>query len=83
MNTFANNDEGKRKRIPHAVFTLTQRPPATINKHYLISFDVTVLYQIVARSSIKKIDSEGFAVICIHNKLRKGKIILEGGLFHE
>ena len=46
--------------------------------YYLLFFNETESYQIVARSSIKKIDDQGSAAINIRNKLLKGLIIVSG-----
>jgi hypothetical protein len=78
MSSSTSTFESKRKKFPRTVFTPTQRASATVEKYYLLFFDATESYQIVARSSIKKFDNEGFATLAIRNKLLKGKIILEG-----
>jgi hypothetical protein len=82
MTSSINTGKGKRKQFPRTVFTPTQRASATIAKYYLLFFNATESYQVVARSSIKTIDDEGFAIIAIRNKLLKGKVIFKGDLFY-
>jgi hypothetical protein len=82
MNSSTNNIKGRRKPVPRAIFTPTQRASATIAKYYLLFFEETESYQIVAQSSIKKIDDAGSATLAIRNKILKGKIILAGDPFY-
>jgi len=77
MSFSTNIVEGRRKPIPKRIFTPT-RVSAIMANHYLLFFDETESYQIVARSSIKKIDNEGSATLIIRNKLMKGKVVLSG-----
>ncbi|CAF3310468.1 unnamed protein product [Rotaria socialis] len=61
-----------RQTFPSRVFTPTQHtPPST---HYLLLFEETNSYQIVARSSHKNINDD-VAFILIRNKLLQAKIV--------
>ncbi len=77
----STNIEERRKHIPRTMFSPSQQPSATNPKYYLLFFNETETYQIVAKSSIKCIDDQGLATITIRNKQLKGKIILTGDFF--
>ncbi|CAF5187923.1 unnamed protein product, partial [Rotaria magnacalcarata] len=60
----------RRQVLPRHVFTPTQGTPPP--SHYLLFFEDTNSYQIVARSSLKKINGD-VVFIMIRNKLVKTK----------
>ncbi|CAF4369159.1 unnamed protein product, partial [Rotaria magnacalcarata] len=62
---------------PRRVFTPTQRTPQP--SHYLLLFEDTDSYQIVARSSVKQIN-DNVVTIIIRNKLVKTKAVCQGSL---
>ncbi|CAF1206912.1 unnamed protein product [Rotaria magnacalcarata] len=65
----------RRQTFPRRVFTPTQHtPPST---HYLLLFEETNSYQIVARSSLKNINDD-VTFILIRNKLLQAKIVFHG-----
>ncbi|CAF2053357.1 unnamed protein product [Rotaria magnacalcarata] len=67
----------RRQTFPRRVFTPTQHtPPST---HYLLLFEETNSYQIVARSSLKNINDD-VTFILIRNKLLQAKIVFHGSL---
>ncbi|CAF3819288.1 unnamed protein product [Adineta steineri] len=70
------NNNSQRKHIPRKIYTPTQKSSATIAKYYLLFFNETETYQIVAKSSIKCVDDHGIATITIDKKQIKGKTIL-------
>ncbi|CAF1476114.1 unnamed protein product [Adineta steineri] len=71
-----STNNSQRKHIARKIYTPTQQPSATIAKYYLLFFNETETYQIVAKSSIKCVDDHGIATITINKKQIKGKIIL-------
>ena len=50
-----NTNESQRKCVPRNIFTSTQRASDTISNYFLLFFGDAESYQIVARSSIKKL----------------------------
>ncbi|CAM4783909.1 unnamed protein product [Rotaria magnacalcarata] len=64
-----------RQVVPRQIYTPTQTTPPP--SHYLIVFQDTNSYQIVARSSVKQVQGD-YAFITIHHKLIKAKIIHQG-----
>ena len=65
----------RRQTFPCRVFTPTQHtPPST---HYLLLFEETNSYQIVAQSSLKNINDD-VTFILIRNKLLQAKIVFHG-----
>lgn len=65
----------RRQTRPRQAYTPTQRtPPPT---YYLLFFDLTESYQIVARSSLKTID-DNVATIMIHNKSVTTNVVHRG-----
>lgn len=70
--------ELRRNPIPKHLFTPTQDSTNRVPTHYLLFFDDTESYQIVGRSSIKKIENDGSAIIKIRQKSIKGRIICLG-----
>jgi hypothetical protein len=78
MKSSTDAMELRRKPIPKHIFTPTQGTTTRVANHYLLYFNETESYQIVARSSIKKLDKEGSAMLIIRNKLVKGKVIISG-----
>ncbi|CAM4971801.1 unnamed protein product [Rotaria socialis] len=67
----------RRQVLPRQVFTPTQGTPPP--SHYLLFFEDTNSYQIVARSSLKKINGD-VVFIMIRNKLVKTKSAYHGSL---
>ncbi|CAF2997279.1 unnamed protein product [Rotaria socialis] len=65
----------RRQVVPRQIYTPTQTTPPP--SHYLIVFQDTDSYQIVARSSVKQVQGD-YAFITIHHKLIKAKIIHQG-----
>ncbi|CAF1542897.1 unnamed protein product [Rotaria magnacalcarata] len=65
----------RRQTFLRRVFTPTQHTPSST--HYLLLFEQTNSYQILARSSLKSINDD-VTFILIHNKLLQAKIVFHG-----
>ena len=68
----------RRQVFARQVFTPTQRTPPP--SHYLLVFEDTNSYQIVARSSLKQINGDDVSIM-IRNKLVKAKSVYYGTVY--
>jgi hypothetical protein len=74
-----NLKRSRRSHVDRFIFTPTKTTPVTV--YYLLYFDETASYQIVAKSSIKTFHDNGFATVLVRNKRINGKISLNGTSF--
>ena len=65
----------RRPVVPRRVFTPTQRTPPP--SHFLLLFENTNSYQIVARSSVKHTDGDTVSLL-IRNKLVEARAVFHG-----
>ena len=65
----------RRPVVPRRVFTPTQRTPPP--SHFLLLFENTNSYQIVARSSLKQTDGDTVSLL-VRNKLVEAKAVFHG-----